>query len=110
MTTQDENVKMGPVAAALIAGGIGSTMLGLMTTGAVISSGLKTFLNLWDPAGPLTGKTTMAVLTWLISWAFLNSKLKDKDYDLDKAFKTTLILIGIGVFFTFPLVFDYFHQ
>jgi hypothetical protein len=51
-----------------------------MTTGAVLSPGLKSLLNFWNPAGSLTDKTTMGILAWLISWIFLNSSLKDKDF------------------------------
>lgn len=111
MTTQnpDTTVKTGPIAAAIISSGIGSLFLGLMTTGAVLSLGLKNLLNLWNPAGPLTGKSIVGILAWLISWFFLNSSLKDKDYDLNKAFTFTLILLGIGLFFTFPLVFEAFE-
>lgn len=111
MTTQNNETttKTGPVAAALISSGIGGTVLGLMTTGAVLSAGLKDFLNLWNPAGPLTGKATMGVLAWLVSWVLLNSSLKDKDYDLGKAFNITLILLAVGLFFTFPLVFEAFE-
>ena len=111
MTTQntETSIKTGPIAAAIISSGIGSMFIGLMTTGAVLSPGLKNLLNLWNPAGPLTGKTTVGILAWLISWFFLNSSLKDKDYELNKAFILTLILLGIGLFFTFPLVFEAFE-
>ncbi|RLE00087.1 MAG: hypothetical protein DRJ13_09130, partial [Bacteroidetes bacterium] len=87
MTTQNTktSIKTGPIAAAIISSGIGSMFIGLMTTGAVLSPGLKNLLNLWNPAGPLTGKTTVGILAWLISWFFLNSSLKDKDYELNKA-------------------------
>ena len=111
MTTQNQEktTLTGPIAAAIISSGIGSMIIGVMTTGAVLSAGLKGFLNLWNPAGALTGKTTMGILVWLISWFFLNANLKDKEYDLDKAFKITMILLGIGLFFTFPLVFEAFE-
>lgn len=111
MTTQnqDTNIQTGSISAAIISSGIGSMFIGFMTTGAVLSSGLKDFLNLWNPAGPLTGKTTMGVIAWLVSWFILNSIMKNKEYDLGKAFKITMILLGIGVVFTFPLVFEAFE-
>ena len=111
MTThnQESTTQTGPIAAAIISSGIGSMIIGLMTTGAVLSSGLKDFLNLWNPAGALTGKTIMGILVWLLSWIFLNSRWKGNDYDLGKAFTITLILFSIGLIFTFPLVFEAFE-
>jgi hypothetical protein len=78
---------------AAIAGLFGALMLGLMTTGAVISEGLQNFLNWWNPAGPLSGKTGMAILAWLISWGILNNLWQDKDSNLAKAFTITMVLI-----------------
>ncbi|MBE2199143.1 MAG: hypothetical protein IAE79_11065 [Anaerolinea sp.] len=106
---EQAHVYTGAAAAAFIAGGIGALTLGLMTTGAVISEGLSNFLNWWNPAGPLTGKTGISILAWLISWAILNHLWKDKDADLAKAFTITLILIGLGFVMTFPPVFEAFE-
>ncbi len=103
------HVATGAAAAAFISGGIGTLILGLMTTGAVLSGGLKGFLNWWNPAGPLTGKTGLAILAWLISWVLLNSLWKGQEIDLRKSFIITMILIGLGVFFTFPPVFEAFE-
>ncbi len=107
--SKKETIRTGPAAAALIASGIGSLTIGLLTTGAVLSAGLKSALNWWGPAGPLTGKTGVGVIVWLLSWVLLNSLWKDKDYELGKAFVITLLLIGLGVLFTFPPVFEAFE-
>jgi len=106
---EQARVYTGAAAAAFIAGGIGALTLGLMTIGAVISEGLSNFLNWWNPAGPLSGKTGISILAWLISWALLNNLWKDKDADLAKAFTITLILIGLGFILTFPPVFEAFE-
>ena len=102
-------VATGVAAATFIASGIGALVLGLMTTGAVLSAGLKDALNWWNPAGPLTGKTGVAILAWLISWLLLNTLWKGKEVDLRKSFVISLILIGLGVLFTFPPVFEAFE-
>ena len=108
--TRDEvKVTTGPAAAAFISGGIGILVLGLMTTGAVISEGLSTFLNWRDPVGPLSGKTGMAIIVWLISWVAMHTIWKDKEYDLNKAFTIMLILIGVGLLLTFPPIFEAFE-
>jgi hypothetical protein len=102
-------VTTGPAAAAMISGAMGTFVIGLLTTGAVIFEGLREALNWWNPAGPLTGKTGVGVIAWLISWALLNTVWKDKEYDLRKAFIITLIFIALGLILTFPPVFEAFE-
>ena len=102
-------VTTGPAAAAMISGAIGTFVIGLLTTGAVIFDGLRQALNWWNPAGPLTGKTGVGVVVWLISWALLNTVWKDKEYDLRRAFLITLIFVSVGVILTFPPVFEAFE-
>jgi hypothetical protein len=102
-------VTTGPAAAAMISGAIGAFVIGLLTTGVVIFEGLREALNWWNPAGPLTGKTGVGVIAWLISWALLNTVWKDREYDLRKAFIITLIFLTFGVILTFPPVFEAFE-
>jgi hypothetical protein len=99
----------GPAAAAMISGAIGTFVIGLLTTGSVIIEGLGDALNWWNPAGPLTGKTGVGVIAWLISWALLNTVWRGKDYDLRKAFIITLIGLILGLILTFPPVFEAFE-
>lgn len=102
-------VTTGPAAAAMISGAIGTFIIGLLTTGSVIFESLGEALNWWNPAGPLTGKTGVGVIAWLISWALLNTLWKGKDFDLRKAFIITLIGVTLGAILTFPPVFEAFE-
>lgn len=102
-------VAIGAATAAFLSSGIGTLVIGLMTTGAVLSEGLKNALNWWNPAGPLTGKTGVGVLAWLVSWIILHTLWKDKEADFNKVFVITLILIGLGFVLTFPPVFEAFE-
>lgn len=102
-------VATGVAAAAMVAAGIGTFITGVMTTGAVISAGLKEALNLYNPAGPLSGKTTVGVLAWLISWYLINRAWHDQDRNLKQAFTITLVLIFLGLVLTFPPVFEAFE-
>lgn len=104
----EARVASGAAAAAFIASGIGALVLGLMTTGAEISTGLKTALDWWSPVGPLSGKTGVAIITWLISWVLLNTLWKGKEVDLRKSFIITMVLIGLCLLFTFPPFFELF--
>lgn len=108
MATQamTNKVPNGPAAAALIAAGIGNLVIGLLTTGAELSVGLKNALNWYNPSGPLTGKTLVGVAVWLISWFVLNNMWKDKNPAWQRIFTTTLVLIGVGFLLTFPPIFQ----
>jgi len=102
-------VAIGVASAAFLSSGIGTLVIGLLTTGAVLSEGLKNALNWWNPAGPLSGKTGVGVIAWLVSWAILHTIWKDKEMDFNKVFMVTLILIGLGFILTFPPVFEAFE-
>jgi hypothetical protein len=98
----------GPIAAAIIAGGIGAAALGLFTTLAEASEGLKDWLQWSDAVGPLSGKVLMGVLVWLVAWAILHLALRNKPYETRRALVISLVLIGLGVLGTFPLFFQAF--
>lgn len=103
----------GPGAAAMLSAGIGIFMLGFFTTGAVISASLKSFLAWWEwgqGVGPLAGKSTLAVIFWLISWLVLHMMWRDKDVDIKKMFYVGLGLGIAGAILTFPPFFELFHS
>ncbi len=102
----------GPGAAAMISSGIGVFVLGLLTTLAVISAGVKSFLLWWEwgqGVGPLAGKSTVAILTWLISWFILGRIWRNKDVELKTAFYIAAVLGILGAIGTFPTFFELFH-
>ena len=98
----------GPVAAALISAGIGSAVLGFLTTLAEASPAAKAFLNFYNPVGPLAGKTTYAVLAYLLSWAILAVVYRGRNPKLTTAFTITYVLLGLGLLGTFPIFFEAF--
>jgi hypothetical protein len=103
-----EDKPEGPIAAAIIAGGIGATALGFFTTLAEASAGAKNWLQWSDAVGPLSGKVLMAVLVWLVAWAVLHLTLRTRPYETRRALTIALVLIGLGVLGTFPLFFQAF--
>ena len=92
----------GPAAAAFVASGVGCAALGLFTTLAEASGGIKSFLNWWDPAGPLSGKTSMAVIVWLAAWIALHLMWRSRSVAFGRAFTITIVLIALGLLGTFP--------
>lgn len=97
-----------PVAAAIIAAGMGAFAIGLFTTLAEISASFKDFLNFYDPVGPLSGKTTYAVVVWLVSWTVLHLALRRSTIKLTTGLVIGAIFLTLGVLGTFPPFFEAF--
>ena len=108
MTNSHETVNSGIAAAAFVAAGIGCAVLGLLTTLAQISEGVKNLLNWWNPAGPLSGKSGVAVIIWIASWIVLHMLWKNKQVTVRRALTVTLVLIAAGTIGTFPTFFEMF--
>lgn len=111
MTNQEmdeRRIPNGPAAAALLAGGIGGFAMGAMTALAEASTAVADILRFYAPAGPLSGKTTVAVIVWLIAWGVLGMSWKDKDVDFGKASLAAFIMLALGLLGTFPPFFELF--
>ncbi|MCL5677610.1 MAG: hypothetical protein M1602_07115 [Firmicutes bacterium] len=98
----------GPAAAAILAGGIGTAWYGLLVILAESVKNIGNLLNFYKPSGPLSGKTTVGVLGFLLIWAVLHNLWKGKDVEIEKVWTVSLALIVIGLVLTFPPVFLFF--
>jgi hypothetical protein len=98
----------GPVAAAILAAGIGCFALGILTTLAEASETIKDWLNWNDDVGPLSGKTLGAVIVWLVAWAVLHVVYRARAFETRRALTIALVLIALGVVGTFPTFFQAF--
>ena len=107
--TRTKTIPSGPAVAAMISAGLGCLAIGVFTTGAVLSEELKNTLNIYNPAGPLSGKTTFAVVIWLVSWLLLGYLWKDKELNLRRSFIITMIMVAVGLLLTFPPFFEAFE-
>lgn len=106
--TTETLIKNGKAAAALLAGGIGGLTVGLMTTLGESVASIGAALNWYKPVGALSGKTTVAVIVWLVAWGILGNQWKDKDVDFDKVSMLALVLLLVGILLTFPPFFELF--
>lgn len=106
MMNQQSETTNGLVAAAMLAAGIGCFFLGLTTSLAQGSKAIGGMLNFYNPVGPLSGKTLVAIVLWSVAWAILASKWRDREVNFGKVYKVTLILVALGLLGTFPLFFD----
>jgi hypothetical protein len=103
MTTAAElNKPNGPVAAALLAGGIGSAVLGLVTFSVELSEGVKNAMSWYKPVGPLSGKSTLGILAFVISWLVLNYLWQGKETNFTRVATIAIVLVVIGLILTFP--------
>jgi hypothetical protein len=105
-----ERLTNGEACAALVASGVGVFALGLFTTLAEMWAGLKTFLTFNNGVGPLSGKTIVPVIIWLVVWAGLHFTWKGKDLDFGKSAMATVALIALGFLGTFPIFFQLFAK
>lgn len=98
----------GPVAAVMLAGGIGSAVLGLMTVLAEANASFASALNWYNPVGPLSGKTGIGVIAFFLSWMVLHFMYRGKEVNFSRFATFAFILLGIGLLFTFPPFFMLF--
>ncbi len=106
--TLTENLPNGPVAAALVAGGIGATAIGLLTTLAEASEPIQNALNWYNPVGPLTGKSLLGVIVFFVSWIVLHVIFRGKNVNFARATTVAFILLALGLLGTFPPFFELF--
>jgi hypothetical protein len=102
--TTEINKPNGPVAAALLAGGIGSAVLGLATFGSEASEAIANSLKWYKPVGPLAGKSTLAIIAFFLSWVILAYVWKGKDTNFTRIATVAMVLVAVGLIFTFPPV------
>lgn len=114
MTSSVDTKPNGPVAAAFIAAGIGSVVLGLFTVLNEVSKDISAFLQfdknfgLGSGVGPLSGKVILAVIAYVVSWVILHMLWRGKEVNFRTAFLISLGLVGLGLLLTFPPFFKLF--
>lgn len=98
----------GPVAAVFLAAGIGSVVLGILTTLAEANEDIKSALEWSTSIGPLMGKTLLATAAFVVAWAVLAVAFRDRDPRPQTVFTWVGVLVAIGIVLTFPTFFQLF--
>lgn len=95
-------VTNGAAMAAVLAAGIGTFAL----AGFVLLSEAGVFAvpALYGPAGGVTGRTTAAVIVWLLAWGVLHARWKSRDVAPGPVLAGTVVLIALAILGTFPPV------
>ena len=65
-------------------------------------SGIKSFLNFYNPTGPLSGVTTLAIAVWLAFWFVLAQQWDGRTVAITKVSAVAFALLAVRLFLTFP--------
>ena len=96
----------GPACAAVLAAGLGSLTLGVLSVLTAASSSVSSALTLSDRVGNLSGVTTVAALVFFASWAALAFAWRDADPPLLGVASGAGVLVALGLLGTFPPFFN----
>jgi uncharacterized membrane protein YdcZ (DUF606 family) len=101
----------GPVSAALLAGGIGSAAMGLITLIFEMNDKSAFAKSMaWNKGvGGLSGKSTLSIIIFFIAWAILHYVWKDKETDFARISSIAIALLIVGLLGTFPPVWKLFQ-
>ena len=99
-----------PVAAAFLAAGFGTLVLGVLTTLAEAIPALKDWLAFTSQVGPLSGKTTVSVIAWLVAWVVLAVALRGREIHPRTVYWLSGLMIVLGLAGTFPTFFERFTE
>ena len=111
MSSQTDTKPSGPVGAVFVAAGIASLVLGVFVVLNEMSPDINNFLRfdanfgLGNGVGPLSGKVTLAVVAFVVSWVILHLLWRGKEVDFRRTFIASLVLVGLGFALTFPPIF-----
>ena len=92
----------GSGAAAILAAGIGSFAVAVLTIAADKSVLVKNQLAIYKPTGALSGVTTASIVVWLAAWAILEWRWQKKNVSLRSINIVAFALLGLSLLLTFP--------
>ena len=104
-----EPLPNGPGAAAIFSAALFAFVLGLLTFLAAAAEGVSDWLNFQDRVGPLSGKTTMAGVVWIVSWPLLHLAWRKREIPLTPVVVLSAALILAGALLMFPPIFQRFE-
>lgn len=96
----------GPAAAVVLAAGLASFALGLLSVLTAASSSVSAALTLSDRVGDVSGLTTAAAVVFFAAWGVLALTWRHADPPLARVAAATGVLIALGLLGTFPPFFN----
>lgn len=98
----------GPAIAAILSAALGVFYMGLATFISEAAVGAHDWFEFQKRVGPLSGKTTMAGVAWVVSWAVLHLVWRKRDLPLVPVVILAGVLIVAGNLLMFPPIFERF--
>ncbi len=98
----------GAGAAAILAAGIGAFLVAVFAILADQCAAIKSLMIFWKPTGPLSGVTTCAIVLWLVAWAILHARWRQRSVNLTRVNAAAFALLILGLLLTFPPIADLF--
>lgn len=99
-TDSEHSHRNGAQLAAILAAGVGAFAMGAFVLMNEI--GILAAPSLYGPAGGVSGRTTFAVLAWLIAWGALHALWRNRHMEGRGVYVTTVALIALGIAACFP--------
>ena len=108
-------IPSGPAVAAIISAVLGLITLAVVNWGTAASKAFNEWVHgigkLWMPGaegiGPYSGKETLSLLVWIVSWIVLHIALRNRDLNLNRWLIVFLVGVGIATTLLWPPVFEY---
>lgn len=95
--------------AAILAAAVACLAFGVVIDLAERFKSFSSALNLYKPAGDLSGKSSLALLIWLSSWAILHARWKNRAMQSPRKLTIAAVaLIVLGLLASFPPLFNLF--
>lgn len=104
--TETQALPNGPAAAAILATGIGCSVLGILAFTADASPAIGRMLNFYNPTGTLSGVTTGTILAWVAAWFVLDRSWHTRTVALVRINAIAFLLLAVGFILTFPPAMD----
>jgi hypothetical protein len=101
----------GPIWAGILAAGIGCAAFGSLVDLAEASKAVSKALNFYRPSGDLSGKTTVAVIVWLLTWAALGLAWRRREIRSGGVvLAVTVLLVLFSIVAVFPPFIELFSH
>jgi hypothetical protein len=105
-TAEEATRPSGPAAAVVLAAGLASFALGLLSVLTAASGSFSSALTLSDRVGDISGLTTATALLFFAAWIVLATRWRRADPPLGRVAAASAVLVGLGLLGTFPPFFN----
>ena len=104
--SSEEEPNDGVAAAALLAASFGALAMGFFTTLAEANTDFHDWAIWSERVGPLSGKSSLALITWLASWPLFHLVLYRRNNILPTAIAISAVMFITGMILMFPPIFQ----